>query len=127
MGKLAAIAFYLIFALFPLYWLIKIAVTPDQLIYTEGTALWPSRFTMDNFSVVIWQSDFLRFFGNSLMVSLSTAVVTTLIAAAAGYAFSRFDFAGKRVVIALMLLTQMFPAADDHRADLQDHRRAWAC
>ncbi|MDZ4134092.1 MAG: carbohydrate ABC transporter permease [Paracoccaceae bacterium] len=109
LGKLAAIAFYLIFALFPLYWLIKIAVTPDRLIYTEGTALWPSRFTMDNFSVVIWQSDFLRFFGNSLMVSLSTAVVTTLIAAAAGYAFSRFDFAGKRVVIALMLLTQMFP------------------
>lgn len=109
LGKLAAIAFYLIFALFPLYWLVKIAVTPDQLIYTEGTALWPSRFTIDNFSVVIWQTDFLRFFGNSLMVSLTTAAATTLIAAAAGYAFSRFDFAGKRVVIALMLLTQMFP------------------
>ncbi|MFV0386213.1 carbohydrate ABC transporter permease [Paracoccus sp. (in: a-proteobacteria)] len=108
-GKIAAIAFYLIFALFPLYWLIKIAVTPDQLIYTEGTAMWPSRMTMGNFQTVIWQSDFLRFFRNSLIVSLLTAAATTFIAAAAGYAFSRFDFGGKRVVIALMLLTQMFP------------------
>ena len=32
-----------------------------------------------------------------------------LVAAAAGYAFSRFDFRGKRLIIALMLITQMFP------------------
>ncbi len=108
-AKLAAIAFYLIFALFPLYWLIKIAVTPDRLIYTEGTAIWPSEFTGGNFTTVIWQTDFLRFFGNSLIVSLSTAAAATLIAAGAGYAFSRFEFRGKKVVIALMLLTQMFP------------------
>jgi multiple sugar transport system permease protein len=108
-AKLAAIAFYLIFALFPLYWLIKIAVTPDRLIYTEGTAIWPSEFTGGNFATVIWQTDFLRFFGNSLIVSLSTAAAATLIAAGAGYAFSRFEFRGKKVVIALMLLTQMFP------------------
>jgi multiple sugar transport system permease protein len=35
-GKYAALAFYLIFALFPLYWLLKVSVTPDQLLYTEG-------------------------------------------------------------------------------------------
>jgi multiple sugar transport system permease protein len=35
--------------------------------------------------------------------------VTTLIAAGAGYAFSRFDFAGKRVLVGIMLVTQMFP------------------
>lgn len=104
-----AIVFYLSFALFPLYWLFKISITPDMLIYTEGTALWPSETTFGNFGKVIWQTDFLRFFGNSLTVSLLTALATTLIAAGAGYAFSRFDFAGKKLVIALMLLTQMFP------------------
>ena len=109
LGKLAAILFYLSFALFPIYWLVKISVTPDQLIYTEGTALWPSTATLGNFTTVIFQTDFLVFFRNSLIVSLGTAVVTTMIAAAAGYAFSRFDFRGKRIVIALMLLTQMFP------------------
>ena len=80
-----------------------------MLIFTEGTRLFPSSWTLDNFNRVIWHSDFMRFFANSLIVSLLTAAVTTLVAAAAGYAFSRFEFAGKKLVIALMLLTQMFP------------------
>jgi multiple sugar transport system permease protein len=108
-GKYAALAFYLIFALFPLYWLVKISITPDRLVFTEGTALWPSETTLGNFSTVIFQTDFLAYFGNSLIVSLGTAAATTLIAAAAGYAFSRFRFGGKRLIIALMLVTQMFP------------------
>ena len=108
-GKYAALAFYLIFALFPLYWLVKISITPDKLTYTEGTALWPSEATLSNFSTVIFQTDFLAYFGNSLIVSLGTAAATTLIAAGAGYAFSRFNFGGKRLIIALMLVTQMFP------------------
>lgn len=109
LGKVGAIAFYLTFALFPIFWLVKIAITPEPLIYSEGTALWPSATTFDNFAAVIWTTDFLVFFRNSLIVSLSTAAVTTAIAAAAGYAFSRFDFPGRKFVIALMLLTQMFP------------------
>lgn len=108
-GKYAALIAYLIFALFPLYWLVKIALTPDRLIFTEGTQLWPSRVTLDNFSTVIFQTDFMAFFGNSLFVSLGTAAITTVIAAGAGYAFSRFVFAGKRIIIAIMLITQMFP------------------
>lgn len=35
-GKYLAVAAYVAFALFPLYWLLKIAVTPDQLIYSDG-------------------------------------------------------------------------------------------
>lgn len=108
-GKYSALAFYLIFALFPLYWLVKISITPDRLTFTEGTALWPSEATLANFQSVIFHTDFLAYFGNSLIVSLGTAAATTLIAAGAGYAFSRFNFGGKRLIIALMLVTQMFP------------------
>lgn len=108
-GKYAALLAYLTFALFPLYWLIKIALTPDRLIFSEGTRLWPSRVTLENFTTVIFQTDFMVFFGNSLFVSLGTAAITTIIAAGAGYAFSRFVFAGKKIIIAIMLITQMFP------------------
>jgi len=108
-GKYAALAFYLIFALFPLYWLGKIAITPDALIFSEGMRLLPSAATFENFTTVLFQTDFLAYFRNSLIVSLGTAFVTTLIAAGAGYAFSRFVFAGKRIIIVVMLITQMFP------------------
>lgn len=108
-GKYSALLGYLTFALFPLYWLLKIAITPDQLIFSEGTNLWPSALTLDNFRTVLFQTDFMFYFGNSLYVSLGTAAVTTLIAAGAGYAFSRFEFGGKKIIIAVMLITQMFP------------------
>ena len=108
-GKYTALALYLAFALLPLYWLLKIAVTPDRLIFTDGVELWPSELTTDNFRSVLFKTDFLAYFGNSLFVSLGTAAATTLIAAGAGYAFSRFNFAGKRIIIAVMLVTQMFP------------------
>ena len=108
-GKALAIAFYLGFALLPIYWLAKIALTPERLVFTEGTALIPSQLTLANFARVLSATEFPTYFRNSVIVSLSTAVAATVIAAGAGYAFSRFRFPGKRVAIALMLLTQMFP------------------
>ena len=108
LGKYLAIAVFIVFALFPLYWLVKIAMTPDGLMFTEGLRMWPSTTTLDNFREVL-DSDFLLFFRNSVLVSLSTAAITALIAAGGGYAFSRFEFRGKRWVAALLLLTQMFP------------------
>ena len=109
MGHRAAIALYMLFALFPLYWLVKIAVTPDKLLYTEGIRLWPSSTTLANFAFVLLQSDFPAFFVNSVMVSLGTALGVTIVASGAGYAFSRFHFPGKYIVVFILLLTQMFP------------------
>ncbi|MFK7862069.1 MAG: carbohydrate ABC transporter permease [Granulosicoccus sp.] len=108
-GKYVAVISYLLFALFPLYWLLKISLTPEKLIYSEGTALWPGTLTFENFQQVILYSDFKVYFINSVYVSLGTAAITTLIAAAAGYSFSRFRFRGKTLVVVLMLITQMFP------------------
>ena len=105
----AVLAAFIMFALFPLYWLLKVSVTPTSLLYTEGIRMWPSRTTWANFSFVLTRSDFPRFFTNSVIVSVSTALVVTATAATAGYAFSRFAFRGKMAITALMLVTQMFP------------------
>ena len=104
-----AILAYIAFALFPLFWLVKVSVTPNDLLYSEGIRLWPSRTTFDHFDFVLTHSDFPRFFRNSLIVSTSTAVISTVLAALAGYALSRFVFRGKLWVAGLLLVTQMFP------------------
>ena len=109
LGHRAAVAFYVLFALFPVFWLVKIAITPDRLLYTEGVRLWPSQTTWANFEFVLLRSDFPTFFTNSVLVSLGTALAVTIVASAAGYAFSRFRFPGKYLVVFILLLTQMFP------------------
>jgi multiple sugar transport system permease protein len=46
---------------------------------------------------------------NSIAVSLSTAVLTALVATLAGYGFSKFRFGGSRLAFSLILLSMMVP------------------
>ena len=108
-GHRAAVLAYMAFAVFPLFWLLKIAVTPERLLYTEGVAMWPSRSTLANFDSVLTKSPFPIYFRNSVLVSIATALVVAIVAALAGYALSRFRFKARGAVMFLLLLTQMFP------------------
>ena len=104
-----AILAYVIVALFPLFWLLKESVTPNDLLYSEGVRMWPSRTTWEHYEFVIAHSAFPTFFKNSLIVAGSTAIVVTIVASLSGYALSRFSFRAKYWIVALMLITQMFP------------------
>jgi multiple sugar transport system permease protein len=108
-GLYAAVACYVAFALLPIYWTIKISVTPQDLLYSEGIKLWPSRMTLANYTSVLEATDFPRYFLNSILVSVTTAVIVTAVASFAGYALSRFRFRGKAMVSLVLLLTQTFP------------------
>jgi multiple sugar transport system permease protein len=108
-GLYGAIAAYIAFALLPIFWTVKISVTPIDLLYSEGIRLWPSRMTLANYDSVMRASDFPRYFLNSLIVSLATAIIVTVVASAAGYALSRFRFRGKTMVSFFLLMTQTFP------------------
>ncbi len=104
-----AILAYIAFALFPLFWLLKVSVTPNDLLYSEGVRMWPSRATWDHYRFVIENSAFPTFFKNSVIVAGSTALAVTVLSSLSGYALSRFRFKGKYWIVALMLITQMFP------------------
>jgi multiple sugar transport system permease protein len=103
------LAAFVMFALFPLFWLLKVSITPNDLLYSEGVRLWPSRVTTDHYASVIAHSQFPLFFRNSVIVATTTALFSTMFAAAAGYGFSRFQFRAKYWIVGLMLITQMFP------------------
>jgi multiple sugar transport system permease protein len=45
-----AILCYVVFALFPLFWLLKVSVTPNDLLYSEGVRMWPSRTTWEHYA-----------------------------------------------------------------------------
>jgi multiple sugar transport system permease protein len=104
-----AILAYIVFALFPLFWLLKVSVTPNDLLYSEGVRMWPSHATLDHYRYVIENSAFPTFFKNSVIVAGSTALAVTVLSSLSSYALSRFRFKGKYWIVALMLITQMFP------------------
>ena len=68
------LALYVLAALFPLFWLLKVSVTPNNLLYSEGVRLWPSQTSWEHYASVLQHTDFPRFFQNSVIVSVVTAV-----------------------------------------------------
>lgn len=108
-ARALALGGYLVFALFPLYWIIKIAFTENKNLYTEALRAIPSSFTLENFISVFANTPFPTYFLNSIIVSLSTSLLATLLACLTAAAFSRYDFKFKNAIAFILLLTQFFP------------------
>ena len=65
--------------------------------------------TIQNYIGIFTKLPFLEFLGNSLIVSLGSAIGTALIATLAGYGLARFRFRGQGVVFAVILVALMVP------------------
>ena len=108
-ARAAALTGYLVFALFPLYWIVKIALTPNKSLYSEALLPFPTSVTFDNFTNVFANTPFPTYFLNSVIVSLSTAFFATILASLTAAAFSRYEFKFKNTIAFVLLLTQFFP------------------
>ena len=104
-----------IIAIYPVLWVLKMAFSPGRSFAGSASPI-PDEFSLDNFRAVIGTelSDGTWLFGtqlfNSIVVSGATTIVGVTLATTAAYAFSRFRFGGRRMLLSSFLITQMFPA-----------------
>ena len=97
-------------ALFPVVWVMLSSIKPASEIRRSEIALFASP-TLDNYRSLLGDTDFSTWFLNSVIVAAFTMVLGIAMSATAGYALSRFNFPGKRGLMWVFLLTQMFPVA----------------
>ncbi|KLU62435.1 trehalose transport system permease protein SugB [Peptococcaceae bacterium CEB3] len=95
------------FVLFPLYWMINTALNPSPNVFS--IQFLPLHATLNNFIGVLENGSIMRYLANSLMVSIATSFVATVVAAYAGYSFSKFRYAGRKSLMLLIMTSQMFP------------------
>jgi ABC-type glycerol-3-phosphate transport system permease component len=69
----------------------------------------PSDPTLDGYRSVIGQQGFQGAFVNSVLVGLGTAALTLLLAVPAAYAFARFRFRGRHLLLLFTLLPRLIP------------------
>jgi arabinogalactan oligomer/maltooligosaccharide transport system permease protein len=105
--------------LFPVWFLVMAAISRDNSV--SGTSWLPTHPTTANFTAILEnkvrdpsiqgyvESHFLRWFANTLIIAVITAVLTVILGALTAYAFSRFRFKGRRTGMMFLLLVQMFP------------------
>ena len=99
----------LIFALFPVFFVLQAAFRPGQSLYSLTLSLWPDHPTWDNFIYIWTRVPFPTWLKNSLGIGIGTMIAGLIGSATGAYALARFRFAGKRMTLILLLAIQAFP------------------
>jgi multiple sugar transport system permease protein len=105
----AALALMAVYNLLPFFWMATSALKSEIEVVSYPATLWPREITFAAYSKIWLQEGFVRYFANSLIVSLSTAGLSSLVGVFAAYGFSRFGFRGRNALMTAFLATQMIP------------------
>jgi multiple sugar transport system permease protein len=104
----------LAFAVVPMLWMLSTSLKGQFAALQQPPEWIPSHPTLQNYITLLSPTGdvgpvFLRYFLNSVIVSLTTTALGILIAVPAAYAFSRFHFPGRDFLFFTVLVRNMFP------------------
>ena len=97
-------------SVYPALNVLSISLRPGSQLRSTDLSIIPEGWTFDSYIQLFTEQPFLRWLANSLLVSTAVTVLGVILAAAGGYALSRFKFVGRKTSMLAILTTQMFPA-----------------
>lgn len=97
-----------VWTVFPLLMTLSISFK-SRADVSADPGLIPSNPTLDGYRSVIGQQGFQGAFVNSVLVGLGTAILTLVLAVPAAYAFARFRFRGRHLLLLFTLLPRLIP------------------
>ncbi|HEY0533165.1 MAG TPA: carbohydrate ABC transporter permease [Actinoplanes sp.] len=95
--------------IFPIYWMVLVAVKPPGEIQSLHQRPWTVRPSLAAFRRVLTADDFGRYLLNSVLVALVVVVLSGLLAFLAAVAVTRFRFRFRATMLVLFLVAQMVP------------------
>ncbi len=101
---------YCIFTLYPVLRVISISIRPSNSLLSRSLELIPAGANLGSYLQLFAEDDFLLWIWNSLVITVCVSLIGVSIAATSAYAFSRWNFPGRRPGLMFLLTTQMIPA-----------------
>jgi len=96
--------------LFPVFYIIMNALRAEGGFYVNY--LVPKTFSLNNFRKLLSGENFqyVTWFKNTLLVAIASCILSSFIVLSTAYTISRVRFAGRKVIMNLMLVLGMFPS-----------------
>ena len=111
--RLANTVIYIVLILITVIWLFPFfgIVMESFKVNTQmmDGELFPEVFGFDNYIRLFKETDFLKWFGNTALMGVATALFQTLFVLMMSYTLSRLRFKGRKGLMNLMLILGMFP------------------
>jgi multiple sugar transport system permease protein len=99
----------LLVMLAPFLWMLLGSLKPEAELQRVPPTWWPEAPSLGNYRLLFDLLDFPRFFTNSTVVAVAVTAGNLVFCSMVGYALAKLDFAGKRLLFALVLGMLMVP------------------
>ncbi|OWY38072.1 sugar ABC transporter permease [Xenophilus sp. AP218F] len=95
---------------YPFWWTLVTALSTEGDVFAFPPALLPAAPSLANFAEAITSIDILKFYANSLAITVLTVAGTLLVSALAAYPLARMRFPGRKLVFGAILATMILPS-----------------
>jgi len=104
------LVFYLVFLLFPFYWMTIVSVKPtNDLFEMKYNPFWVQKFTLENYAYLFQNTAFPEWVINTIIVSVVSTVLSLGCSIFAGYALARLRFPGSNFLGVGIFLAYLVP------------------
>ena len=111
--RLSNTVIYIILIAITLVWLFPFVGILLESFKTETVMqtpyLFPKEFGFDHYVRLFKETDFLKWFGNTAIMGVATALLQTIFILSMSYVLSRLRFKGRKGLMNFMLILGMFP------------------
>ncbi len=98
-----------IIMIFPFIWGVSTSLKDMREVLANPFRIIPSRITFVNYRNVVESIPIVRFFINSLIVSVTITILQLFTCSLSAYAFARIEFPFREVLFYILLATMMIP------------------
>ena len=109
-GTYLILTLFCLIALYPVSQILTISLRPADRLMSTSLEIIPKDASLKNYKALFTERPFGLWLMNSTFVAFVVPLTGVALASTAGYAFSRFNFIGKKIGLLSLLVTQMFPA-----------------
>jgi multiple sugar transport system permease protein len=100
-----------ILSLIPFWWMLISSLKPLNEILTIPVWVIPLHPTLDNYNLLLTQTQFVRSVINTIFVALVNVGLQVFLCSLAGFAFAKYRFRGRNLLFTLVLGSVMIPAS----------------
>jgi len=100
-----------IFCLFPFSSTLLIALKPKDAFMSFPPDYFSLRLTLENFATVLKDPNWLKYYGDTIIVASFASLIAVIIGSLAAYSFARYNFKFKNFFMIFILTFQMIPGS----------------
>jgi multiple sugar transport system permease protein len=98
-----------IVVLFPFYWMTVTSFKNEEQMRSLISMFWPRPLVGENYEQLLAKTDFVKWYGNSATVAISSTLLATAVGTIGAYALARLRFLGRGFMASATLITYLVP------------------